>query len=95
MSLVFSYQYIFNYEVHSFFNWYSRGWIPIGSTWHCGHQWPIVPAPGDYDHGEIGGMIGRETQVLGENLLQYRFVHHKSYMLSGCEPGPLRWEASV
>jgi hypothetical protein len=20
---------------------------------------PIVPAPGDYDHGEIGGMIGR------------------------------------
>jgi hypothetical protein len=31
---------------------------------------PIVPAPGDYDDGEIGGMIGRETQVLGENLPQ-------------------------
>jgi hypothetical protein len=29
------------------------------STRHCGHQWPIVPAPGDYDGGEIGGMIGR------------------------------------
>jgi hypothetical protein len=29
------------------------------STRHCGHQWPIVPAPGDYDDGEIGGMIGR------------------------------------
>jgi hypothetical protein len=26
---------------------------------HWGHQWPIVPAPGDYDDGEIGGMIGR------------------------------------
>jgi hypothetical protein len=32
---------------------------PIGSTQHCDHQWPIVPAPGDYDDGEIGGMIGR------------------------------------
>jgi hypothetical protein len=29
------------------------------STRHCGHQWPIVPARGDYDDGEIGGMIGR------------------------------------
>jgi hypothetical protein len=42
-----------------FFNWYSGGWSPIGSTRHCGHQWPIVPAPGDYDNGEIGGMIDR------------------------------------
>jgi hypothetical protein len=35
------------------------GWSPIGSTQHCSHQWPIVPAPGDHDDGEIGGMIGR------------------------------------
>jgi hypothetical protein len=35
------------------------GRSPIGSTRLCGQQWPIVPAPGDYDHGEIGGMIGR------------------------------------
>jgi hypothetical protein len=37
-------------------------WSPIGSTRHCGLQWPIVPATGDYgdyDDGEIGGMIGR------------------------------------
>jgi hypothetical protein len=28
-----------------------------------------MPAPGDYDDGEIGGMmIGRRTEVLGENL---------------------------
>jgi hypothetical protein len=38
------------------------GWSPIGSTWHCGHQWPIVPALGDYDDGEIGGMIDRGNQ---------------------------------
>jgi hypothetical protein len=28
----------------------------------------IVPAPSNYDDGEIGGMIGSGTQVLGENL---------------------------
>jgi hypothetical protein len=35
----------------------------VESNWvhsqHCGHQWPIVPALGEYDDGEIGGMIGR------------------------------------
>jgi hypothetical protein len=38
------------------------GWSPIGSTRHYGHQWPIVPAPGGYDDGEIGRMIGRGTR---------------------------------
>jgi hypothetical protein len=54
----------------------------------------IVPAPGDYDDGEIGGMLGRETEVLGENLPQCRFVQHKTHMLPGREPGQPRWEAS-
>jgi hypothetical protein len=40
-------------------SWYSGGWSPIGSTRHCGHQWPTVQAPGDYDDGEFGGMIGK------------------------------------
>jgi hypothetical protein len=41
-------------------NLYIGGWSPIASTRHFGHQWPIVPAPGDYDDGEMGGlMIGR------------------------------------
>jgi hypothetical protein len=40
-----------------------------------------VSAPADYDDGEIGGMmIGKETEVLGENLPQCRFVHHKTHM---------------
>jgi hypothetical protein len=55
---------------------------------------PIVPAPGDYDDGEIGGLIGRESEVLGENLLQCRIVDHKTHMIPGCEPGSPRWEAS-
>jgi hypothetical protein len=67
-----------------FFNWYSGGWRPIGSTRHCGHQWPIVPAPSDYDDGEIGGMIGRGNR---STWIKPAPVPH---MLSGREPGPPR-----
>jgi hypothetical protein len=71
------------------------GWSPIGFTQHCGQQWPIVPAPNDYDDGENGEMIGRGNRsILGENLLQCRFAHHKSHMLPRREPGPPRWESS-
>jgi hypothetical protein len=55
---------------------------------------PIVPAPGDYDDGEISGMTGRETEVLRENVPQCRFVHHKPHVLPGREPGPQPWESS-
>jgi hypothetical protein len=40
------------------FNWYSGGWSPVGSTQHCAATNSlIVPALGDYDDGEIGGMM--------------------------------------
>jgi hypothetical protein len=55
----------------------------------------IVPAPGDYDDGEIGGMIGRGNRSTRRNLPQCRFVHHKPHMLPGRESGPPWWEDSV
>jgi hypothetical protein len=36
------------------------GGVHTESTWHVGHFWPIVPAPGDCEDAEFGGMkIGR------------------------------------
>jgi hypothetical protein len=42
---------------------------------------PIVPAPGDYDGGEIDGMIGRGNLSTRRKPPQCRFVHHKPHML--------------
>jgi hypothetical protein len=38
--------------------------------------------------------LAGEIEVLGENLPQCGFVHHKLHMLPGHELGPPRWEAS-
>jgi hypothetical protein len=36
-----------------------RGGVQLGPLGTVATNRPIVPAPGDYDDGEIGGMIGR------------------------------------
>jgi hypothetical protein len=46
-----------------FFNWYIvEGGVQLGPLGTAATNRPIVPAPGDYDGGEIGGMIGRGKQ---------------------------------
>jgi hypothetical protein len=68
------------------FNWCSGGWSPVGFTRHCGHQWSIVLAPGGYDDGEIGGMIGRGNRSTRRKPARVQFVHNP-HMLPGREPG--------
>jgi hypothetical protein len=47
-------------EQNVFFNWYSGGGgVQLGPLGTAATNRPIVPGPGDYDDGEIGGIIGR------------------------------------
>jgi hypothetical protein len=39
------------------------GGIQLGSLSTAATNTPIVPTPGDYDDGEIGGMIGRGNRT--------------------------------
>jgi hypothetical protein len=56
---------------------------------------PIVPAPGDYDDGEIGGLIGSGNRSTREKTCPSDALSTTNpHMLPGREPGPPRWEAS-
>jgi hypothetical protein len=72
------------------------GGVQTEPTRHVGHFWPMVSAPGDFNDGEFGGIkTGRGNQVLGENMPQRHFVHHKYHLTRpGHESGPPRGEAS-
>jgi hypothetical protein len=42
--------------------------VQLGSLGTAATKWPIVPAPGDYDDGEFGGMkIGRGNRGTRKN----------------------------
>jgi hypothetical protein len=56
---------------------------PLGTS---ATEWPIVPAPGDYDLVEW--RLTGETEVFEENLPQRHFIHHKSRLPDpGSNPG--------
>jgi hypothetical protein len=67
-------------------------WGPLGTV---ATNRPIVPTPGDYDDGEIRGMmIGMVNQSSLRKPAPVPFRRPKTpHALSGREPGPL-WEAS-
>jgi hypothetical protein len=51
---------IYKNYTFGFLNWYSGGGgVQLGPLGAAATNRPIVPTPGDYDDGEIGGMIGR------------------------------------
>jgi hypothetical protein len=56
----------------------------------------IVPAPGDYDDGEIDGMmIGMGNRSTRRKPAPVPLCPPQTpHALPGCEPGPRRWEAS-
>jgi hypothetical protein len=69
------------------------GGVQLGPLGTAVTNMPIVPAPVDYDDGEIGGMIGKGNRSTRRKPVP--FVHHKPHMLPGREPGSPRWVASV
>jgi hypothetical protein len=53
----------------------------------------IVPTPGDYNDGEIGGMIGRWNRSTRRKPAPVPLCPPQTrHALPGREPGPLRWE---
>jgi hypothetical protein len=75
-----------------FFIWIVVGGVQLSPLGTAATNRPIVSAPGDYDDGEIGGMIGRGNRSTRRKPTQCRFVHHKPHMLPGREPESPRWE---
>jgi hypothetical protein len=51
---------VYIHDTCFFLNWYSGGGgVQLGPLGTAAISRPIVPVPGNYDDGEIGGMIGR------------------------------------
>jgi hypothetical protein len=65
---------------------------PLGTAATNRH---ILPAPGDYDDGEIGGMIGNGNGSIRRKPAPVPlFPPQTAHALPGRELGPPRWEAN-
>jgi hypothetical protein len=54
-----------------------EGGVQLGPLGIAATNWPIVPAPSNYEDGEFSGMMmAGENIVLGGLLPQCHFVHH-------------------
>jgi hypothetical protein len=72
------------------------GGVQLGPLGTAATNRPIVPAPGDYDDGEIGGMmIGRENRSIRRKPSPVPLCPPQTpHAMPGREPGAPRWEAS-
>jgi hypothetical protein len=70
--------------------------VELGPLGTAGTNKPVVPAPRDYDGGEIGGMmIGRGNRSTGRKSVPMPLCPPQTlHALPGGEPGPPRWETS-
>jgi hypothetical protein len=67
------------------------GVVQLDSLGTAATNRPILPDPGDYYDGEIGGMmIGKGDLSTRRKSAAIQIPH----ALPGREPGPPRWEAS-
>jgi hypothetical protein len=78
------------------FNWCSGGGVQLGPLGTAATNRPIVPAPGDYDDEEIGGMmIGKGNGSTPKKPAPVPLCPPQTpHALPGREPGPPRWESS-
>jgi hypothetical protein len=72
------------------------GGVQLGPLGTAAANKPIVPAPGDYDDGEIGEMmIGRGNRSTWRKPAPVPLcLLQTPHALPGREPGPPRWEVS-
>jgi hypothetical protein len=72
------------------------GGVQLGPLGTAATNRPVVPAPGDYDDGEFGGMmIGKGNRSSWRKRASVALCKPQiPYDLTGREPGPPRWEGS-
>jgi hypothetical protein len=73
-------------------NWYSgRGEVQLGPLGTAATNRPIMIM---MIKKLVELWLAGDTEIIGVNLPQCSFVHHKPHMLPGREPGSPRWEES-
>jgi hypothetical protein len=74
--------------IYNFFNWYSGGGgVQLGPLGTVSINRPIFPAPGDYDDGEIGGMIGKGNWSTRRKLAPHATVSTNPTCCLDANPG--------